>query len=51
MSWKRKHQPKPRPLYGLDLLAKSPSLPVLIVEGEKCADVGTAKISGYVTIS
>jgi hypothetical protein len=51
MSWSRKHQPKPRPLYGLDLLAKSPHLPVLIVEGEKCADVGTANVASYVTVS
>ena len=29
-----------RPLYGLDRLAAAPDLPVLLVEGEKCADAG-----------
>lgn len=29
---------KPRPLYGLDLLAARPDAPVLVVEGEKAAD-------------
>lgn len=28
----------PRPLYGLDLLAQHPNAPVMVVEGEKCAD-------------
>lgn len=31
---------EPRPLYGLDLLEANPDLPVLLVEGEKCADIG-----------
>lgn len=30
--------PKPRPLYGLPLLAEKPDVRVFIVEGEKCAD-------------
>lgn len=30
--------PKPRPLYGLPLLAAKPDARVVIVEGEKCAD-------------
>lgn len=36
--WIAKGWPAPRPLYGLDLLALSPALPVMIVEGEKAAD-------------
>lgn len=37
-----------RPLYGLDRLAKNPDSPVLVVEGEKCADI---EIPGYVVIT
>jgi len=38
-TWKWKSFPDPRPLYGLDRLAKTaPDVPVLIVEGEKTAD-------------
>ena len=35
---KNKGFPAPRPLYNLHKLVKYPSRPVLIVEGEKCAD-------------
>ena len=38
--WRGISFPKPRPLYGLDRLAAKPEAPVLIVEGEKCADAG-----------
>jgi putative DNA primase/helicase len=37
-NWHAKAPPKPRPLYGLDRLAKYPDARVVIVEGEKCAD-------------
>lgn len=33
-----------RPLYSLDLLHEHPDLPVLLVEGEKCADIGNEKL-------
>jgi hypothetical protein len=36
--WKCGAHPVPRPLYGLDLLAKHPTLPVLVTEGEKACD-------------
>jgi len=36
--WAMKGYPAPRPLYGLELLSKSPNAPVLLVEGEKAAD-------------
>ena len=38
--WRGISFPDPRPLYGLDRLAAKPDAPVLIVEGEKCADAG-----------
>lgn len=40
--WRWLSFPKPRPLYGLDLLAKHPEALVLIVEGEKTADAARA---------
>jgi putative DNA primase/helicase len=36
--WTSKHWPAPRPLYGLDELAKRPEAPVVICEGEKSCD-------------
>lgn len=39
---------KPRPLYGLDLLAANPSAGVLIVEGEKAADAARTICPGLV---
>lgn len=36
--WRQKALPTPRPLYGLDRLVASPDAPVVLVEGEKCAD-------------
>ncbi|RMF86426.1 MAG: DUF3987 domain-containing protein [Planctomycetota bacterium] len=37
--WRIGAMPKPRPLYGLrELLAADPSVPVVVVEGEKTAD-------------
>jgi len=36
--WVQRAYPPPRPLYGLDRLARMPGAPVLIVEGEKCAE-------------
>jgi predicted P-loop ATPase len=36
--WRWLAFPEPRPLYGLYELAKSTDKPVLLVEGEKCAD-------------
>lgn len=37
--WRWMHFADPRPLYGLDRLAAKPEATVLVVEGEKCADV------------
>jgi len=44
LKWSAKSFPKPRPLYGLDLLAKKPLAKVLMVEGEKCADAANRKL-------
>lgn len=41
---------EPRPLYGLDLLAKYPTANVLLVEGEKCADSGRVLLDGAVVV-
>jgi hypothetical protein len=38
-SWSFKHYPSPRPLYMLRDLIARPAAPVLVVEGEGCADV------------
>lgn len=39
--WRPGGVPRPQPLYGLDRLAAAPAdKPVVIVEGEKCADAG-----------
>ena len=48
LTWCRYPFPKPRPLYGLDRLSVGKQ--VIIVEGEKCADVGGA-ITGRTVIS
>lgn len=46
--WKSGHTlPSGRPLYALEKLAKFPSLPVIVVEGEKCADFGNRLGSHY----
>jgi hypothetical protein len=36
--WCHTKPARPRPLYGLDLLARRPNAGVILVEGEKCAD-------------
>jgi len=41
----------PRPLYGLDRLASRPEATVLLVEGEKCADVSTRELPGLVSVT
>lgn len=43
-----KHYPKPRPLYNLPDIARYPEKPVVIVEGEKCADVARSIFGHYV---
>ena len=42
MSWRWLSFAKPRPLYGLDKLAKHPKAQVILAEGEKAADAAQA---------
>lgn len=50
--WVMKGFPAPRPLYGLDLLAKAPGKAVMIVEGEKAADAARKLIgSTYIVVT
>ena len=49
--WVMKSWPKPRPIYGLDLLSVDPDKPVLVVEGEKAADAARALAPSYVVVS
>ena len=41
----------PRPLCGLDELARKPLAPVLVVEGEKCRDAGARALPMYAVIT
>ena len=49
--WRWKNVPDPRPLYGLELLAQRPSAKVMVVEGEKCADVARRIFPDHVVVS
>lgn len=50
--WRWKGFPKPRPLYGLDRLAKAaPEVGVLIVEGEKSTDAAQRLVPGIVCLT
>lgn len=50
-AWAWRGFDEPRPLYGLERLAARPDAPVLVVEGEKCADAAAALLSGMVAVS
>ena len=49
--WRPLAYPAPRPLYNLAALAQRPTAPVLIVEGEKCADAATAALAAYACVT
>lgn len=49
--WRWKSFEKPRPLYGLDRLAKHPDRKIAIFEGEKAADAAQRIFPNYVCIS
>jgi hypothetical protein len=49
--WRWKNVPDPRPLYGLELLAQRPNAKVMVVEGEKCADVARRLFPDHVIVS
>ena len=48
--WRTQGFPHPRPIYGLDELAKKPTASVLIVEGEKAADAARKLLNGSVAV-
>jgi hypothetical protein len=50
-TWHWKAAPAPRPLYGLQRLAKRPSAPAVVVEGEKVADAARKLLPGHVVIT
>lgn len=47
--WDWKVFPDPRPLYNLNRLADKPTAPVIVVEGEKCADAASEIFPDYVS--
>ena len=53
MDWRNRRIPNPQPLFGLDVLAANPDLPVLLVEGEKCKLVAESShlLQGWVVMS
>ena len=51
-NWRCESPKKPRPLYGLDLMAKRATDPVLIVEGEKACEAARELVGGtYVCVT
>ena len=50
-AWRDVSFPDPRPLYGLDRLAAKPEAGVLVVDGEKCADVGDSMLPELACVS
>jgi len=51
LEWHWMAFPELRPLYGLDALAARPEATVLLVEGEKCKDVGALQLPDLVVVS
>lgn len=49
--WALRGFPAPRPLYGLEHLAKNPEAPVLVVEGEKAAEAARSLLPDWVVVS
>lgn len=51
LKWNWISAPDPRPLYRLDRLAAKTGATVLLVEGEKCADVGNEHLPEMVSVT
>jgi len=49
--WRWQAPPEPRPLYGLDRLARCPDAPVVVTEGEKAADAAGELFQDCVAIT
>lgn len=51
VEWKRKALDKPRPLYGLDILAARPNAEVIVCEGERAADAASRLFPQMVAVT
>ncbi len=51
IDWRCEGFPTPRPLFGLEQLAKYPDMPVLLVEGEKAALAARKHFANYVVLT
>jgi putative DNA primase/helicase len=49
--WTAKAYPDPKPLYHLEQLKARPNAPILVVEGEKCADAAARILTAYVVLT
>ena len=49
--WTAKSHPGPVPLYGVEQLRQHKEAAVLIVEGEKCAEIGRAVLKAFVVLT
>lgn len=49
--WAWKSYPDPKPLFNADQIQQRPEAPVLIVEGEKCAELASATLKAYIVIT
>ena len=46
--WVAKGYPEPRPIYNLsEIRGRSQTIPILVVEGEKCADIASEELGSY----
>lgn len=50
-AWQWRTWDPPRPLYGLDRLAKRPKAPVMVCEGEKATDAAQKLFPGHVAVT
>jgi predicted P-loop ATPase len=49
--WQWKGRAAPRQLYGAEIVIKNPEAPVLVVEGEKCAEAARAVLKRYAVVT
>lgn len=46
--WRWQAPVEPRSLYNLDLIATNPGKPIIVCEGEKCADAASVLLPGFI---
>jgi putative DNA primase/helicase len=51
LAWRWQSWPPPRPLYGLDRIAKRPKAPVIVCEGEKAAEAAASLLPDHVWVT